>query len=107
MVVWTGYGFLSGLIPVAVFALTALVVGKDNQPVVGSLIASVVSAGLVWWIGRKLNTAPGRVLVDPKTSERLVLRRNHTMFWIPMEWWSIACLLVGVAVVVSLFTGPR
>ena len=107
MVVWTGYGFLAGLIPVVVFALTALVMDRGNQTTVDAVIASVISAALVWWIGRRLNSAPGRVLVDPKTHERLVLRRRHSLFWIPMEWWAIACLLVGVGVVVSLFTGPR
>lgn len=107
MVVWTGFGFLAGLIPVVVFALTALVMDRGNHTTVDAVIASLVSAGLVWWIGRKLNTAPGRVLVDPQTNERLVLRRRHSMFWIPMEWWSIACLLVGAGVIVSLFTGPR
>lgn len=107
MVVWTGYGFLSGLIPVVVFAATSLVVGKELHATVGSIVASVVSAALVWGIGRKLNTMPGRELVDPKTGERLVLRRRHTMFWIPMEWWALASLLVGAVVVVQWVGGAR
>ena len=107
MVVWTGYGFLSGLIPTLVFMATALAVGRELHATIGSVVASVVSAALVWIVGRRLNTLPGRELVDPKTGERLVLRRRHTMFWIPMEWWSLACLLVGAVVVVQWVGGAR
>ena len=38
---------------------------------------------------------------------RLVLRRRHTMFWIPMEWWSLASLLVGAVVAVQWASGAR
>jgi hypothetical protein len=53
------------------------------------LVAAVVNYSL----GRHLNSAPGRILIDSATGQRLSCRRRHDLYSIPMEYWSIAFLL--------------
>ena len=52
----------------------------------GGLFAA---AAANWLIGKRLNGTPGRELVDPATGERVLLARQHKLFWIRMEYWSI------------------
>ena len=86
-----------------------LLLGKRDSPTVatmgiGYIVGSLITAALLWWLGKRLNSAPGRELVDPKTGERLVLRRRHSLFWIPMQWWAIPYLVVAAFVLISFFT---
>lgn len=123
MIIWRGWGILAALIPaavfilfVAVFGLLAAVFGAKgaavaNSPYMGLLMVLVpgaCSAALVWWLGRKLNSGPTRELVDPKTGQRVVLRKEHSLFWIPMQWWAIPIalivLLVGVPVLITMLS---
>lgn len=108
MLIWSGFGFLAALIPVAVFMPLMLLVGKADPPThamfgAAYLAGGLLTAGLLWWLGRRLNCAPGRELIDAKTGERLALRRRHALFWIPMQWWAIPYLLVALFGVASLF----
>lgn len=116
MIIWRGWGILAALIPAAFFILFAVVFGVGakgtavaNSPYMGLfmvLVPGVCSAALVWWLGRKLNSAPARELVDPKTGQRVVLRNDHSLFWIPMQWWAIPIalivLLVGAPVLITM-----
>lgn len=113
MFIWSGLGFLAALIPVAFFILCAVVfgiAGKDtalDNPMVGLATAALLSSAMVWWLGRKLNTAPGRELIDPNTNQRVILRRRHTMFWIPMEWWSIGIALIAIIAIAGIVLGKH
>lgn len=109
LIIWRGWGILAILIPVACFLLVAGIFGiagkgtaLDN-PAVGLVVAGVVSAVLVWWLGNKLNSAPGRELIDPKTQERIIIRKSHQLFWIPMQWWAIPIVLFACFALAGLF----
>ena len=105
MIIWRGWGILAALIPAAFLIMFSVVLGIGAK---GKLLAKPTqmipasrgcSAAVVWWLGRKLNSAPTRELVDPKTGQRVLLRNDHSLFWIPMQWWAIPIvLLVGVIV---------
>jgi len=45
---------------------------------------------------------PGRRLIDPDTQKEIVLRRRHTFFFIPMQFWSLVPLVMGLRL---LFVG--
>ena len=45
---------------------------------------------------RRLNGASGRALMDPATGEQVLLIKRHTLFWIPMQYWSAPMLLLAV-----------
>ncbi|MGU3358896.1 hypothetical protein ACLBWX_01040 [Methylobacterium sp. M6A4_1b] len=52
-----------------------------------------------------MNGRPGRELIDPRTGERVVLRAWHTLFWIPMQYYSVLLLLLG-ALAALMAHGP-
>ena len=108
-VVWSGWGIL--VLPVV--GGTALAVGGPIGAVLnatghGGLMFLAFSAGLLaaaaanWFVGRRLNSRPGRELLDPRTGERVVLRRVHRLFWIRMEYWSIPVALAALGPLLAL-----
>lgn len=104
MIIWSGWGIL---VPVIVFltslvmeALTESILGDDRayqEQAVPLTLALLISAVIVWFVGRYLNNRPGRVLVDKETGEEVVLRPRAAFFFVPMQYW--APILVAFAVV--------
>jgi hypothetical protein len=94
MFIWRGAGFL-----VPLFALGALMTAQAAVNAAFAdpeyyrmhewpkLVGLSVGAALIWTVGRVLN--------------RRQERPYSTFFWIPMEYWAIAFVVVGVAL--SLF----
>ena len=103
MIIWSGWGFLviviAGVVggPVAL-AISALLgaAGVTGQPGIGPMLGLFAAAAVTWWAGQRLNGGPGRTLVDSQTGQAVVLRRRHTLFFIPMQWWAVALALFGV-----------
>jgi len=94
MIVWSGWGFLAAVIAIAGAVVGQLVLGDRYGIGLGFLLAAIVN----FLLGRKLNdSSKDQIVVDEKTGERMALKRRSTLFFIPMEWWSI--LMVGVAVI--------
>ncbi|KTS92780.1 membrane protein [Pseudomonas oryzihabitans] len=101
-VVWSGFGFLAFLIPIALvlagqFGMDAMLGGgwyAAHKAVAAVLL--LIAAALVWIVGVKLNSDQGRLLIDPNTQEQVVFKRRHTIFWIPMQWASAFIAAVAV-----------
>ncbi|MEW4567441.1 hypothetical protein AB1L88_06195 [Tautonia sp. JC769] len=103
MVIWSGWGFLVGVITFGCLIATEFLVEEvyqDEQfyqangwPKLAGFLASAVIVGVVGrWIGRK----QGRVLIDPETGEEVRVGGNNTFFFIPMEKWAPILLVLGV-----------
>jgi hypothetical protein len=108
IIIWSGWGIL-----VVVFAGAALVVGLVLDQAVGfraahpwlTGLAELLAAAGVWYVGVRLNTANDRTLLDPATGEQVVLRRRHTFFWIPMQYWAVLVAAGAVALFISAIRG--
>ncbi|QPF92589.1 hypothetical protein [Bradyrhizobium commune] len=102
MILWSGLGILTVLFALGGAmlgsALHGLIPALSDQ--VGVAIGLLAAAAVNWWVGFRLNSRPGRELIDPKTGGRVMLRRRHTLFWLPMQYYSVLFLLVAV---VALF----
>ena len=89
-------------------AVGALLQGLFVVTGVPQLAFLAFSAGLFaaaaanWFIGRRLNGKPGRLLVDPATGEQVVLRRTHRLFWIKMEYWSVPVAIAALGPLLAL-----
>lgn len=113
MIVWSGWGFVTVLLGLGGAALGTFLdsaptsVGLPAQS--GLIVGWLVAAGLNWLLGTRLNNGPARELVDPRTGQRIILRRRHTLFWIPMQYYSALMLVLGaLAVLGALGVGtPR
>lgn len=88
MIIWQGFGFLAALIPFVLLVLLSLF-DKSNTFTYGNEMVLAISAIAVWLVGKKLNSAKGKVLIDPETNKEVLLKNKHTLFWIPMEWYGL------------------
>ncbi|MFC0406761.1 hypothetical protein [Roseomonas elaeocarpi] len=109
MVIWSGWGILTvvivALVGGSVTAILANLAGPGSSAAGYALaVGLLVSAVVNWFVGQRLNAAPGRELVDPATGQRVTLRRRHSLFFVPMQWWSVPLVVVAsVALGAMLF----
>lgn len=107
MIIWSGFGFV-----VAVFALAAslfcnaivdagLGAGYYSAHYWTIGLSMLLAATLCALYGRKLRNGGSRELVDAQTGERVVLRRSHTMFFIPVHVWAYVLGAVGLMLLVA------
>ena len=54
-----------------------------------STLAIIVTAIFSWHFGSRWNKNNERIVVDEKTGQRFKLKNNHTLFWIPMQYWGV------------------
>lgn len=112
-IVWRGWGILGILIPLGICSLCAAIAGAigvalgGQRPFAGATAAAIVIGGIVsgvivWRLGVRLNSAPGRVLIDPRDNSRVVLRRTHSLFWIPLQYWGPISAVLAMCVALAL-----
>lgn len=100
MIIWSGWGIVVPLIVAAVSALSALVFGFAGEEYLdtGLSVGVILSAVVVWFVGKHLNERPGRRLVDPETGEDVVLRpATSSLFFVPVQWWAPLVVIAGLA----------
>jgi hypothetical protein len=103
IIIWKGFGFL-----VVIFGIGAVIIADvicnlvtgngeftkaHNWPVSLSLLLAAVA---VYFIGRHLNHKPGRVMIDKATGREIILRRTHSLFFIPMEYWAFVFAAISI-----------
>ena len=103
MIIWSGLGFLVPMIALACLLTSEAGVEKwfgDDQyyqthgwpKLAGFLLAALI----IWPIGALLERRGGRTLIDPATGEHVRVRGDHPCFFIPVKWWPIVCIGLGV-----------
>lgn len=104
MVIWSGLGFLVAVVTFGCLLATEILVEAsfhDDQYYQAhgwpKLVAFVVAAAIVGVVGRRLSRRQGKVLIDPETGSEVIVGRNHTFFFIPVEYWAPILLVLGVA----------
>lgn len=113
MIIWSGWGALTALIAGAALVGSVLLdpaLARVGIPTpTGVVLVWIAAAILNWMLGTRLNNRPGRELVDPRTDQVVVLRPRHTLFWIPMQYYSVLLLLMGALAVLGALSGsmPR
>lgn len=106
MVIWSGFGFLVLIIAAIVFIATQYIIDATMGPgsyqsVIWSIpLAGIIAGAAIYAIGNMFNSKPGKVLIDPETNQPVELKRNHTLFWIPMQFWG---LIVAIGSIVMAF----
>lgn len=113
MLIWSGWGIL--VVPVTLLVgggVTVLLGALLNAAGLDRMVGLALAAGLLaaaaanWWVGRWLNGRPGRVLLDPATGQQVVLRRRHSLFFIPAHWWAVPLAVAAAIAFVSNFVNP-
>lgn len=106
MVVWKGWGLsIVGFIFIFVLLIELLVehyigVGQYKTLAWPIPLAILLGAILTTVVGIMLNKKPARVLIDTETGEKVELKPEHSLFWIPMQYWGI--ILVALSALIYL-----
>jgi hypothetical protein len=104
MIIWQGSGFAGFLFPVIIvfggqYGVDALMgEGYYSSHHWTTALLLVLSAAAVWFFGSALDKEPGRELIDPKTQQKVLLKEKHTIFWIPLRYFSIVILVFAAYV---------
>ncbi|MBG7619509.1 hypothetical protein I5R65_08525 [Herbaspirillum sp. AP02] len=102
LIIWQGLGFLAILIPVVISALAQATSdsifehGFYTAHPMMQMVALLIAAAAVWVLGARLNNQPGQILVDPKTGQQIEFKKKHTLFWIPMQWFSTVIAAIAM-----------
>jgi len=104
MIIWKGYGFLVLVIAIAIGAIVSLIFGKiGSTEDMGAAIGAIISAGIIWVVGNKLNAqTKDRAMIDKQTGQEVVLKPNHSLFFIKMQYWAFIVGGIGIIMVVDI-----
>jgi hypothetical protein len=100
-IIWRGPGIIAILIPAVIalffeFSINSFMgVGYYKAHTFLAFLAVLISAGVVYFINKKLEAVPGRILIDPETNEKVVLRQEHSLFWIKLKYFPYILIVLG------------
>jgi hypothetical protein len=100
MIVWSGKGFLSVLVLVVSFALLANILPKE-QGDYAFVSAFFIAGAFSWFMGKKWNEQNGRTVIDKATGQEILLKENHSLFWIKMQYWGFIFGAFGLVILIQ------
>ena len=110
MIVWRGWGLLALILGAAInvgieqltdnfFSIPEGFKHYRDAHTWWWFIGMLLSAVACWFAGLALDKRAlknAQVVMDKETGQELRLLKRHDMFWIPVKWWSLIYLGVGV-----------
>lgn len=104
LLIWKGWGIVVFAIAVVWIAIGIGLAGAINadKAMADALTGlSLVPAGVMtWFAGKRMNRNTTRTLVDPQTGNPVVIRREHSLFFVKVEWWGPILIVLGILVFV-------
>jgi hypothetical protein len=103
MIIWQGFGFLVAVVGIGILALTEYAVRAITNndfyfPSHGwpKLVGLWLAAAAVYGLARYFDSRPGKVVIEKATGREFVLRKRHSLFFVPMKYWTYILLVLGV-----------
>jgi len=60
-------------------------------------LALIISAPIIWLVGKKLNhNKKDEVYVNKETGEEVTIGPKHTFFFIPIQYWGLIWGILGI-----------
>ncbi|MFC4058133.1 hypothetical protein ACFOWE_07490 [Planomonospora corallina] len=101
MIVWRGWGILVVLVAGALAGggtFLGTVLGADPQKAnLGTVLGLLLAGVAVWFLGVRMNVPPADRPGAP--------RNQHTLFFVPMQFWGPLLAVGAVAATVVMITG--
>lgn len=105
MLIWSGLGFLTVVIMVVCGISTRFILETVTGDVnafeagnTGIVITMLVSAVLNFGFYKFLTRKQECVVIDKKTGQEIVLVKNHSLFFIPVKWWTLIFVILSVLI---------
>ncbi|WP_211440838.1 hypothetical protein [Collimonas humicola] len=107
IVIWKGWGLLVIVITALIVVLTTVLFEKAGLSVAyGGALGMILSAGAIWLAGNKFNSPQkNRVLLDKRTGAEVILKPDHSLFFIKMQYWAFIAGAIGLFMLVNLLAG--
>jgi len=103
--IWRGYGFLVPLITIALVGITSVLfsaIFRTTQPY-GVCIGALAAAVAIWYTGNSFNShAKDRVMIDKITGQEFIIKPNHSLFFIKMQYWAYIVGAIGLFLLIAL-----
>ena len=100
MIVWSGKGFLSVIVLVASFVLLVNAFPKE-QGDYAFVLAFFIAGAFSWFMGKKWNEESGRTVIDKASGQEILLKENHSLFWIKLHYWGIIFSAFGFIILLQ------
>jgi len=97
MIVWSGYGFSSALLFVILFFISAQIFPTEYSDY-GIILSLFITGIFSWVIGKEMNK---KEIVIDKSGQRKIVENQHTLFWIPMQYWGIIFPCFGLLILLQ------
>ncbi|MDF7802157.1 hypothetical protein P4C99_21980 [Pontiellaceae bacterium B1224] len=103
MIIWSGLGFVVAIIGFGSLILTEYLSERitnndqfyqENSWII--LIGMALAAIFTFAFSLLLKKEKARVVVDKETGQEIELRKSHSLFWIPVRWWPVVFIILGV-----------
>lgn len=108
MIIWSGLGFLIIVIMIAsgicirfIFETITGDVQAFNNGNLGVTVTMFVTAILNFGLYKFLMCKKGRVVIDKETGQEIELFKNHSLFFIPVKWWTPIFGIVALVIASS------
>jgi hypothetical protein len=107
MIIWQGFGFL-----VVLYTFIAALLGEYlSEKLTGNgeyyqhhayplSLALAVAAFATYLTARAFDKRSSKVFIDKETGRDVILKRTHSLFFIPMLYWSFILLIASVLVLI-------
>ena len=102
MIVWSGRGFLSVIVLILSFVLLVPILPKE-QGDYGFIVSLLIAGAFSWFMGKKWNEQVGRTVIDKNTRQEMVLKQNHSLFWIKMQYWGLIFAALALIILIQQF----
>ncbi|MEL6559198.1 MAG: hypothetical protein AAFQ94_13495 [Bacteroidota bacterium] len=102
MIVWSGRGFLSVVVLLISFLVCSSILPKE-QGDFGFVISFFIAGAFSWFMGKKWNEEGGRTMIDKESGQEVIIKPNHSLFWIKMQYWGPVFGVLGLIILVQQF----
>ena len=100
MIVWSGKGFISVLVLIVSLLLLVNVLPKD-QGDYAFVFAFFVAGAFSWFMGKKWNEEEAKTFIDKATGQEIILKPNHSLFWIKLQYWGFIFGAFGLIILIQ------
>lgn len=100
MIVWSGKGLLSVIVLVASFVLLVNIFPKEQSDY-AFVLAFFTAGAFSWFMGKKWNEEGGRTVIDKASGQEILLKENHSLFWIKLQYWGIIFSAFGFIILMQ------
>ena len=105
LLIWRGHGLIvipimlvAGLMAILSAAAATAVFGRMSVNYVGLLLVALALVGAAFtvrWVARYFDARESRQLIDPRTGAPVILRREHSLYFIRLEHWATIMLVAA------------